>query len=353
MQVQTFFIFLACFAFGGCSSKILQVENSDKILKIDDYDKKLNIKEIEQPQAQVEVVEKKSKKSDVKPIVPGLKIEALTEEEKATPKSKLAEKHPKKPEKKHKILPKQPPLEDKVGFEGRRPIVDPFHVGEKVTLKLSYFNVVAGYMTVEVMPFVEVNGRKSYHFRVTGRSNSFFSTFYAVDDSAETFLDYDELIPYNMVVHVKETKQLREVRSYFDWKKMEAKFWEKKITKKDGIEEKNLAWKIEPFAQNVFSAAFYLRTFTLEPGKTVEFRVSDNEKNMVVKGHVVRRDILQTEVGELKTLVIKPEIQIGGIFQPMGDVYFWLTDDDRKLIVRIESKIRIGTITAAVSEIVR
>jgi hypothetical protein len=326
-------LFLPLIFFVGCSSKILQVENSDKILKIDAYEKSVKVEEIAPPPAPVTATPEKAEEPKV--------AAAIT---KTAKKEKIKKK--KAPKR------KQPSIEDAEGFDGRRPIIDPFHVGERVTLKLSYFNVVAGQMTIGVLPFVEVNGRKSYHFQVTGKSNSFFSTFYAVDDSAETFMDYEDMVPYNMSVHVKETKQLREVRSYFDWKKNTAHFWEKKITKKNGVEEKKLEWKIEPYAQNVFSAAFYLRTFKLEPGKTVEFRVSDNEKNMVVKGHVLRREKLTTEVGELNTVVIKPEIQIGGIFQPMGDVYFWMTDDDRKYVVRIESKIKIGTITAAVSEIV-
>jgi len=257
-----------------------------------------------------------------------------------------------KKEKPAKLKAKLPPLEDSEGFDGRRPLVDPFRPGEKVTIKLSYFNMTAGEMVIEVLPFKEVNGRKSYHFKISGKSNSFFSSVYAVDDQAETFMDYETLLPYNMAVDVKETKQLRTVRSYFDWKKMKALFWEKKITKKHGVEERNLEWKIEPYSQNIFSSIFYLRTFKLTPGKTITFRMSDNKKNMVIKGHVLRRETIKTDIGEIKTVVVKPELAIDGVFKPMGDVFFWLTDDDRKFVVRIESKIKIGTIIGSLKQIV-
>src|SRR5690606_11755569 len=134
---------------------------------------------------------------------------------------------------------------------------------------------------------------------------------------------------------VKESKQLKTVRSYFDWKKKKAFYWEKKI-KKDSdnkVEEKKYDWDIKDYAQNMFSAVFYLRAFTLTPGKVISFRVADNKKNMVVKGHVLRRETIKTDIGELKTIVLKPEVQIDGVFKPMGDVHFWLTDDDRKMIV--------------------
>lgn len=339
--VKIFFLVFAALVMSSCSTAVLEVENSDKLLKIDDYDKSLKIKETAQPKQPEAAPEIKSiVKKESTPAETPKKAETKKESEK-----KVAEKS-------QKLKKKQPSLEDSEGFDGRRPIVDPFRVGESVTLKLSYFNVTAGEMTVAVLPFKEVNGKKSYHFQVTGKSNSFFSSVYAVDDKAETFLDYETLLPYNMAIDVKESKKLSTIRSYFDWKKMKGHFWEKKITKKNGVEEKNLEWDIEPYAQNIFSAAFYLRAFTLTPGKVIQFRVSDNKKNMIVKGHVVRRETLKTDIGELKTVVVKPEVEIDGIFKPMGEVFFWLTDDDRKFIVRIESKIKIGTIVGSLKEII-
>ncbi len=333
-------LLLAILLLSSCSTAVLQVENSEKILKIDDYDKTLKIKETAQPKAPEAVPEIASK------------IDEKEKKEKKDVKSAAQPKPaPKKVAAPKKAAKKQPSLEDSEGFDGRRPIVDPFRVGEKVTLKLSYFNVVAGEMDISVLPFKEVNGKKSYHFQVAGKSYGFFSSIYAVDDKAETFLDYETLLPYNMAIDVKESKKLSTIRSYFDWKKMKAHFWEKKITKKHGVEEKNLEWDIEPYSQNIFSAIFYLRTFTLTPGKKIQFRVSDNKKNMVVTGEVLRREVLKTELGEFKTVVIKPIVEIDGIFKPMGEVLFWLTDDDRKFVIRVESKIKIGTIIGSLKEI--
>lgn len=324
----------------SCSSKVLQVDNAEEILKIDAYDNSIKIEETAQPPAPTE-----------KPVVA-----ALVKEETKKPAVKPA---PKKSEKKVakssvKKENRQPTLEDSEGFDGRRPMVDPFRPGEKVTLKLSYFNVVAGELTIMVMPFKEVNNRKAYHFKVSVKSNSFFSKMYAVDDTAETYVDYETMLPYNMAIDVKESKQLKTVRSYFDWAKKKAFYWEKKIKKdnNNAVEEKKYDWDIQEYAQNMFSAAFYLRAFTLTPGKVISFRVADNKKNMVVKGHVLRRETIKTEVGELKTIVLRPEVQIGGVFKPMGDVHFWLTDDERKMIVKIESAIKIGTIMGSLKEII-
>lgn len=332
-----FFCFL--FFLTSCATKgYLKVENQEKVLKITEYDKKMKVKEIPgQPQPP----ESEAQESEPLP-------KEITKIEKVKPSKKI-----KKTEKKAgKLNVKQPSLEDAEAFVGRRPIVDPFRVNEKIVLKLSYFNVVAGELTMQVLPFVEVNGSKSYHFVMSIKSNALFSKFYSVDDSAETFLDYNDMIPYNMAVHVQETKQLRELRVFFDWKKMIANFWEKKATEA-GVEEKRKTWAIPKYSQNVISASYYLRTFSLRPGKEIKFRIADEQKNMIVTAKVLRREKITTEIGELDTLVVQPEIAIEGVFQPMGEVLFWITDDERKFIVQIESKIKIGKIIAKLKELQR
>jgi hypothetical protein len=249
------------------------------------------------------------------------------------------------------IGPRQPSIEDTEGFEGRRPKVDPYRVGEKVTLEVSYFNVVAGDLTLEVHPFVQVNGRKSYSFIGRVKSTSVFAMFYAVDDWFETYVDYETLVPYNYALHVKESKQLRETRSVFDWSQKKAKHWDKKINVNKKVEEKRFEWDIPEFSQNIFTAVYYLRNFKLTPGKKIAFHVAHENENLVVTGEVLRREKLTTPAGVFNTVVIKPKIELNGSFKPVGDIFLWLTDDDRKYPVKIESKIKIGRIVGVVKSI--
>ena len=237
-----------------------------------------------------------------------------------------------------------PEVEDREGFNGRRPIADPFRVGEKVTLMMTYFGVSAGDATMEVRPFVEANGRKAYHFYSKLTSSAVFSMFYKVDDFCESFVDYEQLVPFNFILSAKETKQLREVRMFFDWKTKKADYWEQRVTAEDGKQEKKKTWDLVPFSQNIYTALQYIRVFQLVDGKTYTYHVSDDGKTWDVRATVIRREILKTDVGNFKTIVVKPEVATGGILKPMGEVYFWFTDDDRKFPIKFEAKIKIGKI---------
>jgi hypothetical protein len=324
----------------SCAGHVLQ---RDGTFKVEEYDQKVKILDADGGTGA----------QAVKPGEP-----AATEPAAPEPKGKKGKKKKKmdkgkisKEKESAKKGPRQPDIEDTEGFAGRRPIVDPFRVGEKVTLNLSYFNIVAGQMNIEVKPFAVVNGEKAYHFEVTAKSNSFFDRIYAVEDKAETYVSYDELVPYNLVISIKESKQLAETRTFFDWKETKANYWKKRFTKEHGEESKKLEWNIQSYAQNVVSVAYYLRTFKFEPGKKLAIRVADEGKNIVFKGEVLRRETLDTALGPLKTVVIKPQLTVDGVFTPVGEILIWLTDDDRKFIVRLESKIKIGTIVAKLASI--
>lgn len=53
----------------------------------------------------------------------------------------------------------------------------------------------------------------------------------------------------------------------------------------------------------------------------------------------------------MKAIKIKPEISVKGVFKPVGDIYIWLSDDDRKYPLRLESSIKIGTLVSEVTAI--
>ncbi|MGE0633839.1 MAG: DUF3108 domain-containing protein [Pseudobdellovibrionaceae bacterium] len=329
----------------GCSSSFLKTDKDEELKKNDEFEKMVQI-----------VPSEEVKNGDVPPVPvqppvplpnnPDEKIVKAAKDKK--PKKGTGKKTDKKQAAKEVPSRRQPLLESAEGFAPgvRRPLVSPFRDGEKVVHAVRYFKVSAGELTMEVRPHKFVNGRKSYSFVTSLSSSSTFSTFYSVDDWAETLVDYETLLPSVFTLHVKETGQLREGRAFFDQAKQKAKFWQKKVTKKKGMEEIDKEFDLPAYAQNVFSAAYYMRAFKYEVGKEVAFSVGDYEQNVVCKGKALRKDVIETDAGTFNTIVVQPTFELKGVFKPVGDIFFWLTDDDRKFIVKIESEIRIGTVVS-------
>lgn len=302
------------------------------------------------------------KVEEIAPQVPKVdEVKRAVDEPKNSSQKKVAKIEPTKPlfksapptaaEKAAKIVRHEPDIEDGAGFTGRRPTIDPFVENEELSYAVTYFAVEGGRFTMKTHPFVEVNGRKSYRFTMHARSSSTFSLFYTVDDVAETFVDYTDLVPHSYTIKAKESKQVRDVKSFFNWKTMQAKTWDKKIKKGKGPEEKIYDWQVLPYSQNVFSAAFYLRCFHYEVGKELSIRVGHEGKNIIMKAKILREEKLKTGAGTFDTFVIKPEFEIDGVFKPVGDVFMWITKDSFRRIARIESKIKIGKLVVELQKI--
>jgi hypothetical protein len=176
------------------------------------------------------------------------------------------------------------------------------------------------------------------------QSSAVFSMFYKVDDHCESFVDYEEMVPLTFTLSATESKQLMEVRQFFDWKNKKADYWQRRVTKEDGPKEQKKTWDLIPFSQNIYTALQYIRIFQLRDGKTYTYHVSDDGRAWDVKATVLRREILKTDLGSFKSIVVQPEVLTEGILKPMGEVLFWYTDDDRKFPIKFESKIKIGKI---------
>ncbi len=329
----------------SCRSSFLRYDKTEQLNKNDEFESQVKIG----PVHAAPNTDSTAKSAEIpdKPKVVEQKPNNKSAAKKA-PKERKKKATDKKPE---APTAREPDIEDTEGFGiGRRPNVDPFRVGEEVVHDVHYFKVSAGELALKVEPFVEVNGRKSYSFATEIKSGRMFSTFYSADDRVVTLMDFDLMIPRVFTLHVKESAQLKQARSYFDFDQLKATYWEKRVTEKDGEEEKKLQWDILNYSQNVFSAIFYLRIFKWEIGKEYSFRVAHDQENLVFKGKALRKEKLKTEIGEFSAVVIKPEMMVKGIFKPVGDIFIWLSDDDRKYVLRIESSIRIGTL---VSEVIR
>lgn len=331
----------------GCGTKFLSYDKFKDFSKNSDFEKKVAIEVAESPEDSSKELElgdssipqtpppttttlpKSAKKKSSKKIIEAGKVEAPLNTR------------------------RQPEIESDIGFSGRRPLVDPFRVGERVKHEVSYMGVKAGELEIEVKPFVKVNQQKSYNFRIGIKTTGLFSSVYSVDDHVTTYVNFDDLTPTVYELFVKESGKLGETKTLFDWKQNKATFWEKVYTKKDGEKESQKEWDILPFSQNVFSVVYYLRNFTWDVGSENKFRIAHDGKNLVFEGKAIRKEKIETDAGTFDTIVIQPVVSFGGKLEPTGDNFIWITDDDRKFIVRIESKIKIGSLVSEVVEIKR
>lgn len=338
------YIFLLCCLLltFSCSS-LLKYEKTKEEFKTDEFDKKVQIVEVVEEVKESHEPEKTIKNES------SLKQPVISKISKAKLKTLNSEQKKKTSKRTNKRLPE---IEDSEGFANqRRPLVDPFRVGERVTHEVSYLGATAGHLSFIVKPFAIVNGRKNYNFFIDLKSNSFFSRVFAVDDQVQTYMDFEEMVSGAYKLDIRDSAQVKEARAYYDFESLKANYWEHKYTEKSGHEEKKLNWDILPYSQNPYSAIFYMRVFNWSLGKECQFRVADDEKNIIFKAKAIEKTVLETAVGTFNAIKLKAEVTTRGNLSKARDLYIWISDDERKYILRIEVDLPVGSLVSTIVEL--
>lgn len=240
-------------------------------------------------------------------------------------------------------LPTEPPFV----YPNRRPEKNPMHTGEVETFEITYLGLSAGLFRLEVMPDKLIENRKVYHVRGTAHSSSVFSLFYKINDMVESFFDYDGLFSHRFHILLDETKQERDSIELNDSEKEQTYFWNRWSRKDQGYTETKTFAPIKPFSQDSLSALFYLRSIPLPTGAVVTFPVISEADSWEAVVTVVRREVVDSPLGKVTAIVLKPETKYKGVLKKSGgDSFIWLTDDDRRYVIRMEAKVKIGVVVA-------
>lgn len=234
----------------------------------------------------------------------------------------------------------------------RRAKFNPIWVGEKQTLEVTYIGLAAGEFTTEVLPMKKIADRSVYHLNATVKSSAVLNLFYRLDDMIESFWDATGLYSHRFHMVLDETKQARDVLELYDPEKRKAFYWNRRNQPDKPPVESKEYFDMVPFAQDSFTAAFYLRTLPLEDGQTYTFPVVSEGKGWDCVVNVVRREMMDTPLGKKMTVVVHPQTRYNGVMkQEKGEGTIWLTDDDRRFIVRLEAKVKIGSVAAQLKKV--
>ena len=94
------------------------------------------------------------------------------------------------------------------------------------------------------------------------------------------------------------------------------------------------------------SFIYFVRTIPLEVGRTYTWNRYWKADGNPVTVRVLRRERIEVPAGTFNTLVLQPIIQTDGLFGEGGEALIYLTDDNRRLLVKMTSRVPvIGNLT--------
>jgi hypothetical protein len=141
-----------------------------------------------------------------------------------------------------------------------------------------------------------------------------------------------------------EGSRNRETKVVYDAAAKKATYHEKDLTKNKITTAET---PIPPCVHDVVGGIFEFRHLNMEPGKSVQFPVSDGKKSVMLKVECQRREDLKTPLGVKKTMMYEVFAFNNVLYTRPGRLHIWLTDDAQRTPVQIQIRLQftIGTIT--------
>ncbi|NOY64421.1 MAG: DUF3108 domain-containing protein [Nitrospirae bacterium] len=175
-------------------------------------------------------------------------------------------------------------------------------------------------------------------------SADWVSLFYRVEDRAVSLVKIVDnengtcLKADRYRIRIREGRHRRDKEILFYPEKNEALYI-------NHLENERKTFKVPGDVLDPLSGFYQIRRMDIG-SEPLFVKIFDSKKVWNVKVDVIGRETVETEAGSFKTVIVKPELRSEGIFNKKGEIFIYLTDDDRHIPVLLKTKVLIGYVEA-------
>lgn len=215
----------------------------------------------------------------------------------------------------------------------------PFGPGERMEYQVRLGRLRVGEGSLSVEGVERIRGQESYHvsLRIAGGI-----PLARVDDHYQSWFDIQGLASRRFI---QDTRQLRRHRfRHFEIIAEEGR-WDR--VDHDASGELPTEAPLDEIA-----FLYYVRTMDLEVGEIYELNRYFRADRNPVTLEVLRRETIEVPAGTFETIVVRPIIKAGGLFGEGGEAEVYISDDEDRLLVRVESRVPvIGSLSMRLKDV--
>jgi hypothetical protein len=231
-----------------------------------------------------------------------------------------------------------------------------FFPGEKLKFRLKWGILPAGEAVLEVLPIETINGVKSFHFMMQVKTNSFIDKIYKYRSRIDAYADLGMTRSLKYLKKTEAGKAVKEVNVQFDWEKKEARYFRTK-TKFGPNPKTHYRKRRTPLMSGSFdplSVFYYTRLLNISQRRPIERPVTDGKDCVVARAEIIKCESIKINGKSYNTFLVQPDLKhVEGVFSKRKDakIHIWVTADERRIPVKIKSKIFVGSITGELDSV--
>lgn len=224
----------------------------------------------------------------------------------------------------------------------------PFAAGEELHYKIGWgvFAVGTAVITAEQTTYAEA---PAWKLSMAARTNSFADKFYKVRNSAYSITPLDLQHSLNYVSNQREGDNEKDTTFEFDWSRPAVRYH-------NLTDQTTREWiPVPERVYDVIALTYLLRTLPLAPNQQVTVPTTNGKEVMLSEVSVRKREEKKFRIGRYDTILVEPSVRdLGGVFKKSdgASIYFWFSDDERRLPLRMESEVSVGSFWVELEKVV-
>jgi hypothetical protein len=232
-----------------------------------------------------------------------------------------------------------PPVPEKVPVY--QPKFYPFDGGERAVYKASWNGIPVATAVVTTTSQL-IGGKKFYNVRVEAKTSAILDLFWKMRDTITSTIEAKPLAPTRFTFSQRENLKVIDTEAKFD---RTAKKWS--VHRDERTEIKKYEFDQPPNTIDPITAVYLARSQDFKVGDHLYFNIFGGKYRYLLDLEVERREIIQIAAGRIGAFKIVPRIQNlmkDGYAQRMNEASVWISDDERRSPVMLNSKIFVGSI---------
>jgi hypothetical protein len=218
--------------------------------------------------------------------------------------------------------------------------------GEWFKFRIHYGLITAGYATLKVDNAL-VKGKEVYHVQGEGHTTGITKFLFNVEDYYQSYIDKELDIPYRFIRKIDEGSYTKDIEIDFNHDMQMATVTNNKY---ETVEEVAL----ESNVQDMVSSFYYLRnkldTDTIKEGDVIDMNMFFDRRNYRFRLKFLGRETLKTTFGNVPTMIFRPYVESGRVFEEEESLTVWVTDDDNKMPILIKADLMVGSLKATLTQ---
>ena len=214
----------------------------------------------------------------------------------------------------------------------------PFKIGESLQYHAEFNRVRVGEAELKVSAIEEINTIKSYHIIYVAKTKGLADRLFKIRDRIDIWIDKEGFFTHRLIKNIHQGNYKNKVDVKFDYNKSIAKTSTKEIS-------------IDFKARDSFSLFYYLRTILLKENDIMSFSSFEGRRIVDYKLQIKGNEIIRTELGNITCTVIRPYQEGKNLFKNQGDMQIWISNDEKRLPVKIQIKMKFGSMTLLLKKV--